>query len=496
MTRSNHYLGSVPTLDGGESIDGPYRVLELHGRRGIHPLSIHTSIRLGDHPLAGPRGTVRLWFFGLEDLAASFIAPHMAMDNPHFCNYAFLSDCPTPRDYGNSSFFFGWFRQNELRAQFFRGSIHREGFTLPQKAWVQAVPFNEFDMHRWYQVAFTWDDAAEEMRLYVNGVLVGVNDRFHLDFHRETPGETLFAGCPALCHGEVELFDEVLDAGTIYDEYRRDATDYDPVIERRLRKMFEGVGRDRFAFTPGDDWSLQLDLGLRDPADVDAFYLQGETGSVKPGAHADGLLVETPDVTFEPANRARQVYLWTERMFEGNLYVELDWQTLRPGGLALLMTQATGMSREDFMADYPRKTSGRMDTVHGENVRNYHWEFYRQMHDVRNDVATAFSRKNPFAFRNGFGSSAEPVEPARWYRLQYLQVGGSIRGAIDGEVLLEIEDGSRMNTGCVLTGGHVALRVMLHSRMLFRNLRVFTQRLPFGVIESRGPASADASADE
>jgi hypothetical protein len=50
-----------------------------------------------------------------------------------------------------------------------------------------------------------------------------------------------------------------------------------------------------------------------------------------------------------------------------------------------------------------------MQTVFAENVRNYHWEFLREMNDVRNDIATAFSRKNPFAFRNGFGSAAGPL---------------------------------------------------------------------------------------
>jgi hypothetical protein len=477
------YFQGTDLLRPGQ-LRGSARILELAGRRGIHATSIHTVLELGQHNLNQPRGTVRLWFFALEDLAASFIANHMAVDNPHHANYPFLSDSRVPRDYGNANFFFGWFRHNELRAQFFRGSIHREGFTLPQKAWVQAVPFNYFEKHRWYQLTMTWDEPARDMRLYVNGILVGTSDRFCLHFHREQCGPTLYAGCPALCLGAVDFFDEPLEASAIHAEYRAQATDFDPAIERDLRHRFAGEELADFDFVPGADWLKQLDLDLRDPGHIREFYLQGEAASVRPGAHPDGLLVETPEVTFEPANRHRQVYLWTERTFEGNLYVEFEWQTLRPGGLALLMVHASGMNREDFMADYPRKTTGRMTTVHGENVRNYHWEFYREMHDVRNDVGTAFSRKNPFEFRNGFGCAPHPFAPHQWHRLQFLQTEGHLRGAIDGKILLEVHDHSRTNTGCILNYGHLAIRCMLHSKMLFRNLRVFTQRLPYAVAET------------
>lgn len=148
-------------------------------------------------------------------------------------------------------------------------------------------------------------------------------------------------------------------------------------------------------------------------------------------------------------------------------------------GLALLMVHASGMTREDFMADYPKKISGLMETVHGQNVRNCHWEFFREMNDVRNDVGTAFSRKNPFAFRNGFCSAPAPFTKNEWHKLQLVQSDGKIRVPIDGKILLEIDDNSRTNTGCILKYGHIALRCMVHTAMVFRNLKVFTEKLPF-----------------
>ena len=60
-----------------------------------------------------------------------------------------------------------------------------------------------------------------------------------------------------------------------------------------------------------------------------------------------------------------------------------------------------------------------------------------------------------------------------------MQIGGKIRGAIDGKVLLEIDDNSRTNTGCILNYGHIAIRCMVHSALVFRNLKVYTEQLPF-----------------
>ncbi|NJK90957.1 MAG: DUF1961 family protein [Blastochloris sp.] len=396
---THRYLHTLPELSEPTQVTGPYRILDLKGRRGLNPTSIHTSIQLGPHPLSQPEGTVRCWFFALEDLACSFGAEHMRMDNPHYSNYALLSDCPTPRDYGNSHFYLAWFRFNELRAQFYQGMNHWKGLNHPQKAWVQAVPFNYFDQHHWYEVTFTWSDAKEEMRLYVNGVLLGTNDRFHRGWLREPCGETLYAGSPALCHSTVEMFDQVLDEEAIYQGYRDAATDYDPLVEKKLRHHFSGTDLAPFQFVPDKDWSCRMDLTLTEPEHLKAFYLQGYRDAVH--SNPEGLHVRTPALPFVEENTEKQIYLWTEQTFEGNIYLEFEWMTLEPNGLALLMIHASGMAREDFMADYPRKTSGKMTAVHGENVRNYHWEFYREMNDTRNDVGTAFSRKNPLPSATG-----------------------------------------------------------------------------------------------
>ncbi len=481
---THRYLNDASNLRPGETINGAARVLDLNGRRGINPTSIHTTIQLqGGHTFNKRQGTLILWFFALEDLAASFIADHMKMQNDFFDNYTFLSDYEVPRNYPLGNFCFIWNRFNEFRAKFFKGTIYptHEGFEPPQKAWVQAVPFNYFKQYKWYQLAVTWDDDAKSASLFVNGVHLGTSDIFNKDFKRDIVGDTLYAGCPALCHGEVTFYDRVLPKYDIYKLFRDETPDYDAATEKELRHHFEGTDLEDFTFTPGEGWSKQLDVDFSNPVEqIKEFYVQGHTASVQPEASKEGLLIHTPTLRYGSAEAWQsQVYIWTNKTFEGNIYCEFEWQTSEPNGLGLLMVHASGMTREDFMADYPKKTNGTMNTVHAENVRNYHWEFYREMNDVRNDVGTAFSRKNPFAYRIGFGSSPEPFALGEWHKLQLVQQGGVLRGAIDGKVLLEINDSSRTNTGAILNYGHVAIRCMVHSKMLFRNLKIYTEALPF-----------------
>ena len=489
------YLSDAANLAADETVSGPARVLELKGRKGINPTSIHSAIKLaGGHTLNEPQGTVVIWFFTLEDLTSSFLADHMKMDNKFFATYPFLSDFEMQRDVESARFSIEWNRHNELRAKFFEGNIYPslKGFAPPQKAWVQAVPFSFFQQHHWYQLAVTWDDAAKSASLFVNGVLLGKSDVFNQDFHRDKVGDTLFAGCPAICVGQTEFYDAALNGAELYRKFRAETPDYDSAIEKELRHSFEGADLKNFTFKPDANWTKQMDLDFKNPVEqIKHFYIQGLAESVKPTGSTEGLLIETPDEPYGTQQAfPRQVYIWSYTNFEGNIYVEFEWKSLRPGGLALLMINASGMGREDFMADYPKKTKGEMQTVFAENVRNYHWEFYREMNDVRNDTGTSFSRKNPFSFRNGFGSAPEPFAQNEWHKAQIVARDGKVRAAVDGKILLEFDDNSRINTGTILNYGHIAIRCMIHTKVVFRNLKVYTEKLPFTEVKTFSAASA------
>ena len=170
-----------------------------------------------------------------------------------------------------------------------------------------------------------------------------------------------------------------------------------------------------------------------------------------------------------------QMYVWTKKPFEGNLYVEYEYKSLRSGGLSLLLTQASGMNREDFMADYPLRTSGRMTMIYGEDVRSYHWEYYREMADMRNDLDNSAFMKQPWNYPLAFSTRNIPLAKNTWHKLQFLQIDNNLVGAIDGNIMFDCTDDGFTNNGPVLDFGRIAIRCMLRSKMIFRNLKVYTK---------------------
>lgn len=157
------------------------------------------------------------------------------------------------------------------------------------------------------------------------------------------------------------------------------------------------------------------------------------------------------------------------------MYVEYEYKSLRPGGLSLLLTQASGMNREDFMADYPLRTSGRMVMIYGEDVRSYHWEYYREMADMRNDLDNSAFMKQPWNYPLAFTSGNAPLTKDTWHKLQFLQIDNELVGAIDGVIMFECTDDGFTNNGPVLDFGRIAIRCMLRSKMVFRNLKVYNK---------------------
>jgi hypothetical protein len=108
--------------------------------------------------------------------------------------------------------------------------------------------------------------------------------------------------------------------------------------------------------------------------------------------------------------------------------------------LSLLLTQASGLQGEDFMADYPRRTTGSMSMVCWENIRNYHWEYYREVPDVPAGSASSGLIKNPWTTPLAYRCEPKPTAQQQWHRLEFLQEGKRLRGAIDGTLVFDVED--------------------------------------------------------
>ena len=456
-------------------LNGPARIISLDGRKGMNTTSIRSTLELKAHTLKKQKGTVTLWFLSLEDLSVYDTKPGMSKSNLDFYTYPFLSDNPRQQDYNAANFKLAFTPRWHpgITALFGKGSFYEEAFFLPHKALI-SVSHAGFKRNIWYQMALTWDYTQDKYNLYLNGILIGNQNHFNATkFYRDSINSSLYTGNPTLAFSTIQFYDAVLTASQIHTGFRKDATSFSQERENELISTYNGKGLGNFLWKPDNNWQKKLFIDFSKPSDLDSFYVQGNPVAVT--INNEGLLIETVDKLYTGSLLDSQVYVWSNKPFEGDLYVEYEFKVLRPGGLSLLMVQASGMNREDFMADYPLRKGGRMTTVYGEDVRNYHWEYYREMADMRNDVSNSALMKNPFLYPLSFNALATPVEKNVWHKLQFLQTGNQLTGAIDGIKMVEFIDNGFNNNGPVYNFGRIAIRCMLHSKLVYRNLRVYNR---------------------
>jgi transposase len=460
-------------LAAGVEVTGPHRAIQHAGRRGWHATSVHTRLRIPSHNLASPRGTLSLWILPLEAMHPANHMRHFDKFEPDFFVHGILSDIPDLRNRGDARFHLrytsDWWRN--LVAQFCRWSL-----TTPKQKAIIAPDHCHLPARVWHQITTTWDRAAGQFRLYLNGVRVATQTQF-LPVVDELPGESLYAGNPMFALSQIEFRDQLLDDAQVASLYRAQATSPDEAVDRALRRMHAGAELSRFDWTPDATWKAELDLSLADPAHAEHFYVQGQ-----PDAHAftpEGMHVKTapepPGFMGAWTENKVESYYWTKRPFEGDVSLEVEFNLHRRNGLALVMIQSSGMQREDFMADHPLRTNGAMSMVCWENVRNYHWEFYREIDNTRNDVASHLFVKNPWMAGLAYRCMPELMELNAWHKLQLVQEGPRLRGAIDGVLIFDVTDRDDALTGPIFTFGRVALRAKYKTDMTFRNLVVRTR---------------------
>ena len=104
------------------------------------------------------------------------------------------------------------------------------------------------------------------------------------------------------------------------------------------------------------------------------------------------------------------------------------------------------------------------------------------MNDTRNDVCSQVVLKNPWFRPLGFHCMETPLTRDEWHTLKLLQRGASIQCVIDDIIVLDLKDDGFGNNGPILSAGHLAIRCMVRTKMLFRNLKVMNRR-NFEVIE-------------
>lgn len=464
----------------------PARVIEFHGRAGLNFTGIRGRLAVPEHTLNAPQGSLTLWVAPLDDVDVAPHHVHHARSNPAADKFALLSDreaLPEVETAHFALYYHTWWHPS-LIAKWGRGSYLESCFNLQQKPTAAPGHFS-FHRHHWYQLALTWDRPAGDYRMYANGMLIATHDTIASRLYDDVCGPTLYLGNPAFAFSDLAFYDTRLAPDAVRAIHAAEATQDYPDLAAELAHVYEGGGLEQFEFTrdSSDGWETKLDLSLCERAHYERFFLQGCGTAVH--FTDEGFHIRTPDFAesarlggvgsvnkFDTSKDLSRLYLWTRDVFEGDLHVSFDFRLHAEGGLALLMTQASGMQREDFLEDYALRVNGSMATVFGEDVRNYHWEFYRQMCDVRNDLANHGLMKNPWYRPLAFQVENRRWELERWYRLDWVQEGPRLRGAIDGVTVIDVTDNPHDNNGSVFTAGRVALRCMMRTDLTVRNLVV------------------------
>ena len=464
--------------------EGPFRRIDRNGRAGVNALSAHSRIGFDLPEINAERGTLSLWMLALEELSTQSYVAYIRNHQPDYQAVPVLTDHAEPRDLREATFAMAvetlWYPHFFVKRT--KGAIYPEAYE-PSTSCIVGLGHWPVQRETWYHLAYTWDRSANDFRVYLNGVLAGTASTYPGDHPlrwEDSPGR-LYAGHPKLALGGLRIEDEPLSPTALQARLAAEPAGLEPEVTRELERIYAGRDLRPLDWKTPADWQTLFEDDLSGPEALKHFYVQShDPGLVEPTE--EGLRVRTPfERTPKPADwdekesepfDADQIYLWLERFFEGDIHFSFEFKSRAAGGLGLLAAQASGMHGEDFMADYPRRKTGSMRMVFGENVRNYHWEYYRGMNDTRNDVASSGLIKEPWQWPLAYQCLEDRLALDVWHRLDFVHVGDRLLGALDGRQVFDVTDNPHANCGPVYRRGRFALRAMWRSDLTYRNLRV------------------------
>jgi len=475
--------------------DGPFRILSFDGRRGVNPTSVHSRLCFDAPAINQPKGTLTLWVYFLEEVSTQGSPRHVQMLQPDSLAVPLLTDHREVREFNDATFamtfVLNWYPHFFVKRC--KGPIYPNAYG-DHKTGIVGLGHWPVRREAWYHVSYTWDQAVSDYRVYLNGVLAGTSMQqdAHKPLRFETGGQTLYAGHPKVVLSDVRLHAEAMSQDEVRQEIADDATPIHSDVQDELERVYAGVGVPKLDWSPPADWETVTDLPLIGSGTLEEFYVQGNQDA--PVETDEGIRVRTAfENTPKPADwdethtdldepfDVDQVYLWLERFFEGDIYLTYEFKSRSNLGLSLLCAQASGMHGEDFMADHPRRVSGAMRMVFAENVRLYHWEYYRHMGDCRNDVASSGLIKQPWQWPLAYQCFDHTLALDVWHRLEFLHVGERLVGALNGLIVFDVVDNPHTNNGPVFRRGRFGIRCMRWTDMTFRGLKVSQPSNTLGV---------------
>ncbi|MDC7233205.1 MAG: DUF1961 family protein [Spirochaetales bacterium] len=483
----------LPETDGIKIHGSTARIIEVDGRSGLNLTGIRGRVELTQHTVGLDKGSMTLWICPLQHLHGAREQPEHSKSNELFGNYTIISDREALREITKANFAICWQAAGAPKsfwAKFAQGSFVKIFNASRQGAMLTT---NDMQMEElcWYQITATWDRPASKYKLYVNGILVGTSDNSAKKLFDDPCGPFLYLGNPAIAYSDISFYDKVLNQEEISSVFKNENKKDNPELQNHLEQKHAGIGHPNFDWTPDSMWKKSLELPLNSVSDLQQFFIQGYGNGVE--VCEEGFHITTPSMeeansttgigqfwTDNPSNPVvdmTRMYMWTRQVFEGDLHFSMEIKLLERGGLSLLLLQAAGMQGEDFMDEYFLRTNGSMVTVYGEDVRSYAWEYYRDMVDVRNDKACHCLTKNPWYKPLDAQTEDRVWDLNRWYKIEFLQEGRRLRCVVDGVTVMDTEDSSYTGQGPVLHNGHIALRFMMRTNVMIRNLCVRNKEL-------------------
>ncbi|RRJ95612.1 DUF1961 family protein [Opitutaceae bacterium TAV4] len=455
----------VPLNDAsGLTVNGPHRFHTVAGRTGLQVTSLHTQAVVRTDLHREPRGTVSFWFSPLETL--TFQVKTLLSSSGVTLDYPFLSDVFPGRNVSQARFGVAFaVGYPALIARFASGAVwERMDYGLAPFVYAEKAILRQ---GCWYQLSITWDRAARKLVLYLNGQMAGHNVQAD-DF--EQADSQLFLGNPAMVMADLRLENRVLNEKKIHARYVGARLSPDARQEADLREALVPEYLAPLDMQRDSSWKTAFECPLTRPADLEHWVRQGPTKFMEDfqmETSAEGLLIRTsPQV-----HKETRMYLWSRGCFEGDQWIEFDFRIESPKGLALLVACASGMQREDFLADHGIPETGSMSTIM-HDMRCYHWEFVRRVEAMRTDVETQYLSKNTVGWK--LACRCVPrLEQHRWYRLRFIKAGNRLHGSFDGQTVFDLRDNPLTNNGPVYDFGRIALRQMYNTTLRYRNLVVW-----------------------
>lgn len=447
------------------NIKGEYRFVELSGRKGFQPTSLRTQAYIETNMHQRETGTLTFWFSPMEDLDFFSPAGSTAKSNPDIYVFPLISDVFPGSKIENMNFGIFWNPGDpQIMAKFSSGGIWTKmDHTIPPFVTIEKIPMRE---GHWYQMALTWNKRDKTIRLYVNGYLMAYNNEA-ADFSESS--DRLYLGCPMFALSDIEFLNEAVSPAQVKSQYRKGRSSANDRVDEQIAALVTPALGLR-ALSIDKSWKKVFNCPFTNPEDLKGWSCQTDPDwldSTVFKCTPEGLLFKTPD-KIDLKTRAT---LWGPRNFEGDQCLDVEFRLESPQGLALIIMCASGLAREDFIAENGLRMVGDMGPVL-HDMRNYHWEFMRRVNVIRTDMETQSVYKNPWG-KHLYNGVYPKLQQGRWYKLRMIKLGSRIQGSLDGEVVFDVKDDAHTDTGPIYNFGRIAFRHMYQTTIRYRNLVVY-----------------------